>query len=128
MAEFLSSSAPRVLQDYYRILTSGADAYGHGEQLRPLLSPHLDFAGSLAGHHPDSTDGFLHGVSGFIATVRDIDVVREVHGRDGSAVLYDAALPGGTVRFAEFFGYRDGVIDTLDLHYDGPDYLAKGGR
>lgn len=45
-----------------------------------------------------------------------------------SAVLYDAALPGGSVRFAEFFTYRDDVIDTLDVHYDGQDYLAKGGR
>jgi hypothetical protein len=32
------------------------------------------------------------------------------------------------VRFAEFFTYREGVIDTLYLHDDGPDYLTKGGR
>ena len=128
MSDSISASAPRVLQDYYRILTSGADAYGQGEELRPLLSPHLDFTGSLAGHHPDSTGGFLQGVSGFVATVRHIDVVQEVHDQDGSAVLYGAAMPGGTVRFAEFFTYRDGVIDKLNLHYDGPDYLAKGGR
>lgn len=128
MSDSIAASAPRAVQDYYRILTSGADAYGHGEELRPLLSPHLDFTGSLAGHHPDSTGGFLQGVTGFIATVKHIDVVLQVHGQDGSAILYDAALPGGTVRFAEFFTYRDGVIDTLNLHYDGQDYLAKGGR
>ncbi|MEV8509200.1 hypothetical protein AB0368_30795 [Actinoplanes sp. NPDC051475] len=43
-------------------------------------------------------------------------------------MLYDAEMPGGTVRFAEFFTFGDGVIETLNLHYDGQDYIAKGGR
>jgi hypothetical protein len=124
----ISPSAPQVLQDYYRILLGGADGYGRGDELRPLLSPHLEFSGSLAGHRPDATEGFLQGVSGFVAAVQGIDVVREVHDDRGSAVLYDAGMPGGVVRFAEFFTFRDGVIDTLYLHYDGPDYIAKGGR
>lgn len=124
----ISPSAPPVLQDYYRILTDGPDAYGDGGKLRPLLSDRLEFTGSLAGHLVDATDGFLVGVSGFIATVERIDVLREVHDEHGSAVLYDATMPGGAVRFAEFFTWRDGLIDTLHLHYDGPDYLAKGGR
>ena len=128
VTDSISPAAPAVLQEYYRILTAGADAFGEGEGLRELLSRHLDFTGSLAGHHPDVTDGFLQGVAGFISTVRSIDIVREVHDERGSAVLYDAELPGGTVRFAEFFTFRDGVIDTLHLHYDGPDYIAKGGR
>jgi len=123
-----SPSAPPVLRDYYSILTSGSAAYGHGDELRPVLSSHLEFSGSLAGHLADATEGFLRGVSGFIATVQGLDFVREVHDDHGSAVLYDAALPGGTVRFAEFFTFRDGVIDSLFLHYDGPDYLSKGGR
>ena len=124
----LSASAPTVLRDYYRILTGGPEAYGQGESLRPLLSDHLDFTGSLAGHRPDSTDGFLHGAAGFVATVQSIDVVREVHGSSASAVLYDAAMPAGIVRFAEFFTYDGAVIDTLILHYDGQDYISKGGR
>ncbi|WP_324013498.1 hypothetical protein [Microbacterium sp. JZ37] len=124
----VSSDAPRVLQEYYAVLTSGADAYGDGDALRPLLSDHLDFTGSLAGHIPDATEGFLQGASGFVATVQGIELVQEVHGTSGSAVLYDATMPGGVVRIAEFFTLRDGVIDRLQLHYDGQDYLAKGGR
>lgn len=27
-----------------------------------------------------------------------------------------------------FFAFRGGVIDSLNLHYDGPEHLAKGGR
>lgn len=128
MSDTVSASAPTELQEYYRVLTAGAEAFGAGDSLRTLLSDHLDFTGSLAGHHPDATDGFLHGVAGFIATVSSIEVIREVHESTASAVLYDARMPGGTVRFAEFFTYRDGVIQTLDLHYDGQDYLSKGGR
>ena len=128
MPNVLSSTAPPVLQEYYRILTGGAPAYGQGDALRPLLSDHLDFTGSLAGHRPDSTEGFLRGASGFVATVTAVQVVQEVHDADGSAVLYDAELPGGTVRFAEFFTLAEGRIDALHLHYDGPDYIKKGGR
>lgn len=128
MTDTVSTSAPAVLREYYRVLTAGADALGEGQGLRVLLSRHLDFTGSLAGHRPDATDGFLHGVAGFISTVRSIDVVREAHDEQGSAVLYDAEMPGGTVRFAEFFTFRDDVIDTLNLHYDGQDYIAKGGQ
>lgn len=128
MGSTVSTSAPPVLQGYYRILGAGAGRFGEGQGLRTLLSGHLDFTGSLAGHRPDSTEGFLQGVAGFVSTVRSITVVREVHGGDASAVLYDAEMPGGVVRFAEFFTFRDGVIDTLQLHYDGQDYIAKGGR
>jgi hypothetical protein len=128
MAGPISSSAPAPLQEYYRILTAGVGTFGEGQGLRALLSDHLDFTGSLAGHRVDATDGFLHGVAGFISTVRSINVIRQVHDEHGSAVLYDAEMPGGTVRFAEFFTFRDGLIDTLNLHYDGQDYLAKGGR
>ncbi|MDM7990300.1 hypothetical protein [Arthrobacter sp. zg-Y877] len=128
MANVLCPSAPALLQDYYRVLTAGPQAFGNGSELRTLLSDRLDFTGSLAGHRPDATDGFLQGVAGFIGTVRGINVLREVHDESGSAVLYDAQMPGGPVRFAEFFTFDDGVIDTLNLHYDGPDYIAKGGR
>lgn len=128
MINIISTRAPGSLQEYYRVLTAGAESFGDGQNLRALLSDHLDFTGSLAGHIPDATDGFLHGVAGFISTVRNITVVREVHDDQGSAVLYDAEMPAGTVRLAEFFTFRDGVIDTLNLHYDGQDYITKGGQ
>lgn len=54
--------------------------------------------------------------------------VAELDPRGDLAVLYAAEMPGGTVQFAEFFTFRGGVIDTLNLHYNGQDYIAKGGR
>lgn len=128
MKDTVSVSAPSVLQEYYRILTAGSDAFGQGEELRGLLTSHLDFTGSLAGHHVDATEGFLRGMVDFISTVRSINVIGEVHDGQASAVFYDAEMLGGIVRFAEFFTIRDGVIDTLNHHYDGQDYITKGGQ
>lgn len=128
MPASLSPNAPEVLRDYYRILQGGTAAYQDGVRMRELLTDHLDFTGSLAGHLADATEGFLQGVAGFIGTVRDIEIVRDVHDESGSAVLYSATMPGGPVNFAEFFTFEDGRINTLDLHYNGPEYLDKGGR
>lgn len=128
MSADISPAAPAALRQYYRILSGGSAAYGRGERLRPVLSEHLDFTGTLAGHRPDATDQFLMGVAGFIATASNITFVREVHADGSSAVLYDADLPGGTVRFAEFMTFSEGRIDSIALHFNGQDYLDKGGR
>ncbi|MEV0584463.1 nuclear transport factor 2 family protein [Nonomuraea sp. NPDC050310] len=122
----VSTAAPVPLPAYYRILTGGIDAYGDGRDLAPLLADDLDFEGPIAGRVTGAAR-FLQGVKGFIANVGTIDLIQEVHGPDGSAVLYDAQLPRGGVRFAEFFTFADGKIQRLHLHYDPADYLAKGG-
>lgn len=128
MTATLSPHAPQVLHDYYRVLEAGAADDDHGAHLRPLLTDHLDFTGPLAGHRPDATDGFLHGVSGFIATVEHIEVLQDVHDDTGSAVMYTATMPGGPMTFAEFFTFEDGRIASLRLHDNGPEYVDKGGR
>lgn len=122
----VSDAAPSLLQDYYRVLVSGIDHYGDGRDLAPLLADDLGFDGPLAGRVTGAAR-FLQGVKGFIANVGEIDLIQEIHGPGGSAVLYDAHLPRGVVRFAEFFSFADGKIQRLHLHYDPADYLAKGG-
>lgn len=128
MSAVLSSNAPDVLREYYRVLEAGTDAYDNGAGLRETLTPHLDFTGALAGHIPDATEGFLQGVAGFIDTVQDIEVLQDVHDDSGSAVHYLATMPGGPVTFTELFTFERDRIASLRLHFDGPDYLAKGGR
>lgn len=98
----VSEAAPEVLQRYYRILAAGIDAYDADGELRTLLVDDLEFEGPIAGKRTGAA-GFCQGVKGFIATVSDIEVIEEVHGEDGSAMLYDAHMPGGIVRLAEFF-------------------------
>jgi hypothetical protein len=121
-----SNNAPSVLRSYYDILTGGIDRYGNGEELSPLLDQDLDFEGSIAGQETGAAL-FLEGVRGFIANVSKIDFVQEVHDPAGSAVIYDAHMPKGTVRLTEFFRFAEGKIQRIRLLYDPADYLAKGG-
>lgn len=70
----------------------------------------------------------MRGVAGFVGVARSIRILERVCGDGAAAVLYDAELPGGTVRFAEFFRIADGKIRSLRLHYDASEYRARGGR
>ena len=96
------------IDTYYEIL-GDFDA----ERLRAILAPDLDFEGSIAGRR-SGADAFIAGAAGFAAAARKITMLQ----REPSAALYDAELPGGVVRFAEFFEVADGRIQTLRLHYD----------
>ncbi|GGO78965.1 hypothetical protein GCM10012289_62170 [Nonomuraea cavernae] len=123
---FLSEHAHCALKDYYRVLTGGIDNYADGRELAPLLTDDLEFEGPIAGRVTGAAP-FRQGVKGFIANVSKIDVIQEVNGPEGSAVLYEAHLPRGTVRLAEFFTFTDGKIQRLRLHYDPAAYIAAGG-
>ncbi|MFI6631211.1 nuclear transport factor 2 family protein [Nonomuraea fuscirosea] len=122
----ITGTAPPLLKAYYQVLTGGIENYDEGRELAPLLADDLEFEGPLAGHVTGAAR-FLQGVKGFIANVGKIEVIQEVHGPGGSAVLYDAHLPKGIVRFAEFFTFADGKIQRLRLQYDPAAYLAGGG-
>jgi len=115
------------LRSYYAILTGGVDEYRNGQDLVPLLSDDFVFDGPIAGRM-EGGSRFAHGVKGFIETVHDITVIQTVITPDAAAVLYDAALPNGTVRFTEFFEFDGDVIRELRIQYNATDYLAAGGR
>lgn len=116
----------QTLDSYYRIITGGIDAYGEGAELAPLLADDLVFEGPLAGHVTGAAR-FLQGVKGFVANVGAVDVIQRLEAPGEAAVLYDAELPKGTVRFAEFFTLSGGRIRSLRLQYDPAAYLAAGG-
>ena len=115
------------LRTYYAILLGGAERYGDGQELLPLLADGFTFDGPIAGR-VEGVERFAHGVKGFIETVREIAFIQAVATDDGAAVLYDAALPSATVRFAEFFEFERGLIRALRIHYNAADYIAAGGR
>ncbi|WP_188194322.1 nuclear transport factor 2 family protein [Nonomuraea sp. SYSU D8015] len=122
----VGDNAPPVIQAYYQVLTSGIENYGDGRDLLPLLADDLDFEGPIAGRVTGAAP-FKEGVKGFIANVAEIDLIQEVHDADGTATVYDAHMPKGVVRIAEFFRVSDGRIRRLRLQYDPADYIAKGG-
>jgi hypothetical protein len=127
MSTSASVAASPTLSRYYEILGSGIDAYADGRDLLPLLTDDFVFEGPIAGRVAGG-DRFGHGVRGFIETVREINLLQIVLGEAGAAALYDAEMPGGTVRFSEFFGLDGERIRELRIQYDPTDYLGKGGR
>jgi hypothetical protein len=55
-------------------------------------------------------------------------ILQQMDSRNQAAVLYDAELPEGTLRFAEFFEVGDGRIQSIKLLYNAAQYRALGGR
>ncbi|WP_158867002.1 nuclear transport factor 2 family protein [Leifsonia sp. AG29] len=116
-----------LLRDYYAILSAGIDAYGDGSGLLTLLADDFRFSGPLAGE-VSGGERFTRGVRGFIENASRIEFIQVVEEADGAAALYRAQLPGGEVMFAEFFELEGDRIRAVRLHYEGPAYLAAGGR
>ena len=103
-----------IIDTYYDILAA-FDA----DRLRSILAPDLVFEGPIAGRR-DGADAFIAGAAGFANAARSISMLQ----REPTAALYDAELPGGTVRFAEFFRVADGRIQALTLHYDAEAFRS----
>jgi SnoaL-like domain len=111
---------------YYGILQAGLESHDP-RRLGSILAPDFDFDGPIAGHI-HGADRFTRGVAGFIETQHGIRFLQQVITQDAAAVLYDADLPGGTLRFAEFFRFERGQIRSIKLLYDPARYTAFGGR
>lgn len=118
-------STAEVVGTYYEVLGGGAATFDPG-RLQAILAPDLVFEGPIAGRRVGA-EGFIKGVSGFVATATRLELLHQLIDGDAAAGLYDAELPGGKVRFGEFFHVADGRIDTLRLLYDGAAYRSKGG-
>lgn len=122
-----TGTVEQLVDTYYGVLSGGGDGYSGGEHLRPILDPGLAFEGPIAGR-AGGAERFLRGAAGFVATVQRISMRQRLHTATQAATLYDAEMPGGTVRFAEFFEIEAGRIRSLRLLYDATEYRAKGGR
>lgn len=116
-----------LLRRYYDILGGGVDRYQDGRDLLPLLAEDFVFDGPISGRMEGGVR-FTHGVRGFIEAARSITFLQAVRDELGAAVLYDAELPGGTVRFSEFFELDGDRIRELRVQYDAARYIAAGGH
>jgi hypothetical protein len=104
----MADAAADLVSAYYEILQAGAESYDQG-RLRSLLVSDSDFDGPIAGR-VQGADRFTRGIAGFIETQQGIRFLQQVVKPDAAAVLYDADLPGGTLRFAEFFRFDGAQI------------------
>ncbi len=127
MDAVITTEIPRVLRQYYEVIAGGAEEYGNGGSLLGLLGDDFVFEGPIAGRVAGG-ERFTHGARGFVETVRAITLLQVVSAPNGAAVLYDAELPGGVVRFSEFFVLDGDLIRELRIQYDAAAYLAAGGH
>lgn len=115
-----------VVRAYYDLLAGGLQAFS-ADKMMELLDPDLAFEGPIAGSRVGAA-GFARGVSGFVETVSSLHLLQTVLSEHEAATLYDAEMPGGPVRFAEFFQVESGRIQSLRLLYDAALYRERGGR
>jgi len=121
------TDAATLVRAYYGSWQNGMVTFDR-ERLSEILAEDLDFEGSIAGKRRGAA-GFMVGLQRFVEVLKSpIHVQQQVEAGDLAAVLYEAEMPGGSMRFAEFFRVEHGRIASIKLLYDAAQYLALGGR
>jgi ketosteroid isomerase-like protein len=125
--EIANTKTAEVVDDYYASWRHGISSFDEN-RVRGVLDENLDFEGPIAGKRLGAA-GFVGGLKRFVEGLRaPIQILHQIDSGEQAAVLYDADLPEGTMRFAEFFHVRDGRIESIKLLYDATQYRALGGR
>ena len=125
--EASKKSTAELVGAYYNNWQDGVSSFDPA-QLAMILAEDLDFEGPIAGKRQGAA-GFIGGLNRFAEGLRSpIRVLQRVDSGNHAAVLYDADLPQGTMRFAEFFDIGSGRIKAIKLLYDAAQYRALGGR
>ena len=121
------TGAATLIRAYYGSWQDGIATFDK-ERLTEILAEDLDFEGSIAGKRRGAA-GFMVGLQRFVECLKSpIQVQQQVEAGDLAAVLYEAEMPGGSMRFAEFFRVEHGRIASIALLYDPAQYRALGGR
>ena len=125
--ETTTTATVDIVNAYYGSWTNGAAAFDRA-RLEQIFDADLEFEGSIAGKRRGAAV-FIGGLQRFVEGLqKPIDVQARVESGSDCAVLYEAEMPGGPMRFAEFFHVEDGRIRSLKLLYDASQYRALGGR
>lgn len=125
--EIANTSTAELIDGYYASWRNGILAFDES-RVQGVLVENLDFEGPIAGKRQGAA-GFIGGLKRFVEGLRaPIRILQQIDSGHQAAALYDAHLPGGTMRFAEFFTVGEGRIQSIKLLYDAAQYRAFGGR
>lgn len=125
--EIANTKTAELIEEYYGSWRGGISSFDES-RVRDVLDENLDFEGPIAGKRRGAA-GFIGGLKRFVEGLQaPISLLQRIDSGDQSATLYDANLPEGTMRFAEFFHIADGRIQSIKLLYDATQYRALGGR
>lgn len=123
-----TATTAELVSAYYDSWKNGIESFDR-DRLGSILAEDFDFEGSIAGKRRGPSAGFIAGLQRFVEVMKPpIKVLHRLESGDQAAVLYEAQLPGGTMRFAEFFRVENGRIASLQLMYDPAQYRELGGR
>jgi hypothetical protein len=114
------------LVDAYYESWKGGIASFDADRVRRLLVPDLAFDGPIAGRRTGA-EPFLQGLARFVSTITAFHPLQEIRTATEAAALYDCDLPGGRVRFAEFFRIGGDRIQAITLVYDAGEFQRRGG-
>jgi hypothetical protein len=125
--ELTTNKTGELVNAYYDSWRNGITSFDQ-TRIGAALAEDLDFEGPIAGKRRGAA-GFIGGLTRFVEGLQaPISILHRVDAGDEAAALYDADLPGGTMRFAEFFHVESGRIQSIRLLYDASQYRALGGR
>jgi hypothetical protein len=125
--EVAKRQTSELIDGYYESWKGGIASFDKA-RVGEVLAEDLDFEGPIAGKHQGAA-GFIGGLTGFVEGLQaPIRLLQRVDADQHAAALYDADLPMGTMRFAEFFTVDSGRIQAIKLVYDAAQYRALGGR
>ena len=125
--ELAKTETAELIDAYYDSWRNGIGSFDQ-TRVGAILADDLDFEGPIAGKRTGAA-GFIGGLRRFVEGLQaPISLLQRVGSGDEAAVLYDADLPEGRMRFAEFFVIDGGRIRAIKLLYDATQYRALGGR
>jgi len=125
--ELKNTATTGLVDAYYGSWRGGIGSFDE-TRLGAILAEDLDFEGPIAGKRRGAA-GFIGGLRRFVEGLQGpIDMLQQVASGEEAAALYDASLPGGAMRFGEFFKVGGGRITAIKLLYDAAQYRALGGR
>lgn len=125
--ETAATETAELVRSYYDSWRNGIASF-NGDRVGELLAEDLYFEGSIAGKRRGAAP-FIGGLRRFVEGLqKPIDVQQQVESGNQAAVIYEAEMPGGSMRFAEFFTVEAGRIASIRLLYDAGQYRALGGR
>jgi ketosteroid isomerase-like protein len=125
--EVTTNKTAELVEAYYDSWRNGSASFEQASA-GAVLAEDLDFEGPIAGKRRGAS-GFVGGLTRFVEGLqRPIVMLHRVDAGDEAAALYDAEMPRGTMRFAEFFHVEGGRIQSIRLLYDASQYRALGGR
>src|SRR5205807_5682394 len=107
-----NTKTAELIENYYGSWRDGIASFDE-TRVRGVLDDDLDFEGPIAGKRRGAA-GFVGGLKRFVEGLQaPIHVLQQVDAGDQAAVMYDADLPGGTMRFAEFLRVGEVWIPSI---------------